>query len=768
MKSLKQLATTVAIASIVPAHAADVMEEVMVTATKRSQSIMDVAGSITALGEAAIEDRSISNIEDLQGMVPNLNFRDQHGSRLITIRGIGGNIETGVVETGVAAHLDGVYLPRADVLAVDFNDLERVEVLRGPQGTLYGKNATGGAVNLISKKPTQEFEGRISAGSGNYGAQRASVMLSGPISDSVAGRFSAFYSDDDGWADNIVTGNQIGGAERTGFRGALAIELSEKWSADLAVFHQETDFGTVQAEFDPSSKVFPNVISQFFGTTNTGTDGFYEIAQTFDPENEFETTGGTLRIDGELTDSISLTSITGMIDHTQGPQIYGFGGTMANGFLSPGMVNDFGSIGRVDNKRIQGTESFSQEFNLSGTSASGNVDWLVGLFYFQEDFDASLPFAFTDPNAQALVGGNFTAQDPFLFPAGTGFGGGDQVISEDNTNKAIFFDVTWGIAEDWRLNLGGRFYDEEKKATQNLSSILIMPPGAPLLPSGGTFTLPTCPPDNRTDVTDDGFSPKVRLEWDMSADSLAYVQFQKGQKSGQVNLSSCGDIVEAEEIDAWEVGYKATFADGRGTLSASAFMYDYTNFQTLEFTPDGTSAYLTSVPESEISGAEVELAYRLSDTLSLSAAMTRLNSEITKTSADIGVDTANLAAGVQDLTGNPLPSTPDYTFLAALDHEMPFDGGALSSRVEYQYTDDQSFRLFGVREVHPEDGQKGYGLVNLYSTLSFNDDRYQVRAFVRNATNEEYKYWTLYALSTGWSGSFAPPRTWGIDLTMNF
>ena len=178
--------------------ASNVIEEVVVTATKRSQSISEVAGSISAITANAIEDRSITNIEDIQGMVPNLNFRDQHGSRLITIRGIGGNIETGVVETGVAAHLDGVYLPRADVLAVDFNDLERVEVLRGPQGTLYGKNATGGTVNLISKAPTEEFEGRISIGGGSFGTQRASAMISGAIGNHVAGRFSAFYTDDDG------------------------------------------------------------------------------------------------------------------------------------------------------------------------------------------------------------------------------------------------------------------------------------------------------------------------------------------------------------------------------------------------------------------------------------------------------------------------------------------------------------------------------------------------------------------------------------------
>ncbi|MYH14216.1 MAG: TonB-dependent receptor [Gammaproteobacteria bacterium] len=749
--------------------ASNVIEEVVVTATKRSQSISEVAGSISAITADAIEDRSITNIEDVQGMVPNLNFRDQHGSRLITIRGIGGNIETGVVETGVAAHLDGVYLPRADILAVDFNDLERVEVLRGPQGTLYGKNATGGTVNLISKAPTEEFEGRISIGGGSFGAQRASAMISGAIGDRVAGRFSAFYADDDGFADNIVTGNDIGGAERVGVRGALAIQLADNWSVTLAAFHQESEFvGTVQGTFDAAGQVFPNLVTAFFGATHTNTDEFYEVAQLFDPENELETTGGTLRIEGALTDTISVTSITGLIDHTQGPQFYGFGGILSDGFLTPGGVNQFGTIGRTDAKRVQGSESFSQELNLSGVTADGTVDWLVGLYYFQEDFNATIPFAFTDLNVQALVGGNFTFQDPVIFPAGTLFFGNNQEIEEDNSNMAAFFDVTWSFAEDWRLNLGGRFFDEEKNTVQTLQTILTLPPGALLMPTGGTFILPICPPNNEVDLDEDGFSPKIRLEWNVSEDQLAYVQYQEGQKSGQVNLSLCNDVVEPEEIESWELGYKATFAEGRGTFNVSAFRYDYTDFQTLEFTPDGTSAYLTNVPESEITGAEVEFAYAFSDALSVDAAITWLDSKITKGSDQIGVDTANLAAGIQDLEGNPLPSTPEYTFLAAIDYAIPFDGGSLTTRIEYQYTDEHAFRLFDVMEVHPADGQDSYDLLNLYATLSFDDDRYQIRGFLRNATDEEYKYWTLYSLSTSWSGSYAPPRTWGIDLTMNF
>lgn len=747
--------------------AEQVIEDILVTATKRSEAISDIAGSISALGADAIEGRGINNIEDIQGMVPNLNFRDHLGSRLIAIRGIGGNIETGVVEPGVAVHLDGVYLPRGDILAVDFNDLERVEVLRGPQGTLYGKNATGGTVNFISKAPTDAFAGRVSMGGGSFGEWRASAMMSGPVGEGVGGRLSAFYSESDGFIDNIWTGNDIGGGEKFGVRGVLAFDVGDRWTANLSAYHQQSDLsGPVQVDFALPTAAFPALASAFFGVSVTNTDGWHEVAQFFDPETEIETTGGVLRIEGALTDSISLTSTTGYIDHRYGPQIYGFSGIVSNGLLTPNQDLQFGTIGRPDAPREQTSEAFSQELILTG--ASGGFEWLVGLYYFAEDFSAEIPFEFVDTNVKALVGGSFTQQDPIVFPPGTLFFGNNQSLLEKNRNLAGFVDVTWRLAEDWRLNLGGRYGSEDKKTTQFLETILILPPGAPLLPTGGNFILPICPPGNEVDLEENKFSPKARVEWSPADDHLSYLQYQEGVKSGQVNLSLCNDVVEPEEIVAYEFGYKAQFASGRGTFNAAAFFYDYEQYQSLEFTVDGTSAYLTNVPEAEILGAEVELAYAANESLALDFAFTWLDSEVTKGSVEIGTDTSNLAAGVQNLEGNPLPSTPEFTFQAGLEHYAIFGEASLTTRLEYAYFDEHSFRLFGVRKVHPEDGQKAYGLLNLYATLSLADGRYLVRGYLRNLTDEKYKYWSLYSLSTGFSGSAAPPLSWGLDLVANF
>ena len=750
-----------------PVQAAEI-EEIVVTATKRAESIMDVAGSISALDATAIEDRSITNIEDAQGMIPNLMFRDLHGVRLIAIRGIGGNIESGVVEPGVAAHVDGVYLARGDMLAVDSHDLERIEVLRGPQGTLYGKNATGGAINFISKAPTEEFEARISVGAGSFDGRSYSAMVSGGISDNVRARVSAFYSDDDGFIENTFTGSDISGGEKQGIRAALAVDFNENWTATASFFHQEADLTTgAQHAFVPSSALFPTLAELFFGATATNTGEPHKLAQVRDPVTEIETDSWTLKVEGQITENISFTSTTGGVDHSY-EQIYGFGGVISNGLLSPGLDFDLATVGYDANPRLQESETFSQELILSGTNAGGNFDWILGAYYFNEQYDPAIPSDFTDPNIAFLIGGSFTAGDPVIFPPGTLFRGADSVMDEETTAKALFFDVTWHVSDDWRLNLGGRYGDEEKDIVQDQSTRLVLPPGSPLLPSGGPFQLPTCPAGTETKLDESGFDPKVRVEWDPSENSLFYAQYQQGQKSGQMNIAQCQGFVEPEEVVSIEIGYKATFADGAGSLSAALFNYDYENFQTVEYTPDGTSSFLANVPEAEITGAEVELAYLFSDSFSIDLALSWLDSEITKDSSIIGVDTANLAAGVQDITGNPLPGSPEFGANLGLNYNTMLGSASLTARAEFSYTDEVTWRLFGISEVHPEDGESSVSLVNLFVTLGFRDDRYQVRGFIRNAGDEEYKYWTLFAPAVGWGGTYAPPRTWGVDFTVNF
>lgn len=744
--------------------AGQVIEEIVVTAAKREQRLLEVGGAVTALSQEQIDDRSVRRLEDVQGMVPNLVFRDHLGASLITIRGIGGNIETGVVEPGVAVYVDGVYLPRSDMLALDFNDLARIEVNRGPQGTLYGKNATGGTVTFVSADPEPEAAGSVTVGGGSFDGARAAVSLTGPLSEVVAGRLAAFYEEGDGYYDNRWTDNDIGGTERFGVRGALRLEPGV-WAIDLSGSYQRSEAsGPIQQDFDLATSAAPQAVAAVFGAEWTNTDEPHEVLQIFDPELEIDTAMFVLDVERPLGETL-LRSITGYIDHDYGPQSFAFGGVLTDGLLAPGAVNAFGTIGRrIEGGRRQQSESFSQEFNWSGAAADARIEWLLGLYYFDESFDASIPVAFVDPNVQALFGGGLTAGSPLLFPPGTLLDGSLPSISEDNRNLAAFFDVTWAFADRWRLNLGGRFGRDEKDVRQSVASLLVLPPGSPLQPAGGPYELTACA-GARAELEEDEFAPKVRLERDVGSEGLVYLQYQEASKSGQVNLTVCGDEVAPEEIAAYEAGYKGAFAGDRVTVAASAFYYDYENYQSLEFTPDGTATLLSNVPKSEITGAELELAARPADRFGLDFAVTWLDSRIDEASA---LDSANPGAGVQDLAGNPLPATPDFTVRAGADLDLPVGGGMLSLRGEVTWFDEQAFRNFGIREVNPHDGQDSYELVNFYLNWWLPGDRMRLRGFLRNATDATYKYWSLYSQATGFSGNYGPPRHWGIDLTFDW
>jgi len=747
----------------VEAAAAEAIEEIVVTAQKREQGLLDVASAITALGAEQLYERSVRNIEDIQGMVPNLVYRDHLGSSLVTIRGIGGNIDTGVVEPGVAVYVDGVYLARSDMLALDFNDLDRIEVLRGPQGTLYGKNATGGAVNFVTAAPEAAPSGQLSLGGGSFDGVRGAARLSGPITDAIAGRISAFYEDDDGYYDNAWTGNDIGGSERKAVRGTLRMDTAA-WTVDVSGSYQSRESsGPIQQDFDLSTSAAPLAVSTVFGAGWTNTDEVREVVQFIDPELEIDTSMWSLEVSRDLA-GVQLRSVTGYVDHDYGPQTFAFGGVLSDGALAPGADNPFGTIGRsLEGGRRQQSTTFSQEFNLSG-GPEGRLQWLLGLYYFEEDFEASIPVAFVDPNAQALFGGSFTAQAPALFPPGTLLDGSLQNIEENNRNVAVFFDATWSFAERWRLNVGGRLGRDDKEVTQNVSSLLLLPPGSALQPAGGSFELTSCA-GTETDLEEDEFSPKLRIERDIGENALAYVQWQEATKSGQVNLTICGDAVDPEEISAYEAGYKGAFADERLTVAGSAFFYDYENYQSLEFTPDGTATLLSNVPESEVTGIEVELTARLADWLRFDLAGTWLDSEIKQGTAP---DTANPAAGVQDLSGNPLPATPEFTFRAGADVDIQAGGSSLTLRGELAWFDDQAFRNFGVREVNDADGQDSYELVNFYLNWRLPGERLRIGGYLRNATDEDYKYWSLYSTATGFSGNYGPPRHWGVDVTWDW
>lgn len=717
----------------------EVLEEIVVTANKRQQSLLDLGGSITALDSAAIEDRSITSVADLHGVVPNVLFRDFLSSVMINIRGIGTGIDTGIVEPGVAVHMDGVYLARGDMLVMDMNDIERIEVLRGPQGTLYGKNATGGVVNFIPKSPSEEFEGKASVGFGSYEKVKGSLVLSGPLTDSVRGRLSAFWEDSDGYHENLWNDEEFGGSEKRGIRGTLDIDLDEDWMMRVVAHYQDIDgSGNSAQNHDLSQQTWAQGLEANFGGMVLNTDEPHKILEAFEPQTELDTVGGNIQFFGNIG-NVDVRSITAYVDHRMGPWIHPYGGVYVGGALSvPGAPVVTGIIlGREDAPRIQTSKMFTQEFNFSGVAFNEKLDWLVGFYYFNEDYWASIPVGFTDPNVSANLG-NLDVIDGYL--------------NEDNQSISGFFDVTYHMTDDMRFNVGGRLFDEQKHTTQER-----------VITFKGGFQFTVCE-NLEVDFNETEFEPKVRFEWDPAADMLAYAQWQKGSKSGQVNHSGCGNNVPQETIDSYELGLKGALADGRFQFAAAAYFYDYENHQTRAVDPTvSAGSIFLSTPKSEAYGLEFESRLLLFENTTANFALTWMDSEITEGNY---ADPANLAAGPVDLVGNRMPATPKWTGTLGVEHTATIaDGMSLTSRAEVIYVDDQSFRQFG--RIHPSDGEDAVTTLNLYSTLEFADGKYQIRAYVKNATDETYRTWAFFS-PTGFTGTLAAPRNWGVDLTAHF
>lgn len=716
-------------------------QTITVTAQKREQALQDVAGSITAFDAATIGERGLNDVESLAQSVPGVLYTEPTGSGQLTIRGVGLLVNTGVAEGNVAVHVDGVFQARASTTTLSLLDLERIEVLRGPQGTLYGRNATGGSVNYHFAKPTETFEGQVTLGAGAYSAFEARGFVSGPVADgSVLGRIAIGYREDDGFYDNVFTGQSELGRESFGARGAIRILPADAWTIDVSAWHQHEDFaGPIQTPIPGPHPLVSALEAAMIlppGFVVQG-DAPYETAGELAPSSETESTGVVLDAVWDISDRVTVRSLTGYTEHKLGPQRFDGDGT------SLGIVN----VGREGKPRLGVSDAWSQEVNLSGVAAEGRLDWLLGAFYFSEEHDHTIPIEFPDPIVQATLGAGFAG----VFGQGTLLVANDQSITEETTSSAVFADVTYALTDRLRFNFGARYTDDTKDFRQTASVGIV---------AGGVtpITLPSCE-SLETSLDFSGTNFKARAEFDATDDALLYGQFQNSFKDGGVNLTGCGDVFPEEKIDAFEIGAKTVWMDGALTINAAAFVYDYEDLQV--FALRELTAVVDSIPQADISGGEIELVARPTDAFSFDLGLALLDTEI---DGFVSIDDTRPDLGLQDLSGRDLPVSPAYTVLAGIDYGFTTGFGDLDLRGEVFHSDAYNFRAFG----EPDSRQDAYTLVNLYAIWTDPSERYSVRGFVKNAADEEYFTYLISGALNGDQGVYAPPRIWGLELSVDF
>jgi iron complex outermembrane receptor protein len=709
-----------------------VLEEIIVTAERREASLQETAISISAFTSEDLVRNGIETSEQLTGFTPGLQIqRDVIGK--VVIRGIGTENFTIAGDPGVAIFSDGAYLARSSVAIFDMYDLERVEVLRGPQGTLYGRNATGGAINFISKKPTEDFEATVSADVGDYSKVRLEGAVSGTlVEDTLTGRLSGLYHNRDGYTDNIFPDvgrglDELDDKDLWSLRGQLSWQASDSVTVDLRGDVYNDDSNPVPYKYvdDPliyfgamgmpgTGIPFPNPLANDLRTVSQGYE--FDVPGTnitIGSAGTWDQWGLLGTVNWELANGMTLKSITSYRD------------------IEFEWLNDGDGIEAylVNYFQIDDSEQFTQEFQLISDD-EGPLTWTAGVYFLDEDADS-----FMGIPVVPLVG--------IFDPAAVLIEG-----ESETTAYAVFGEATWAFREDLRLNLGLRYSYEEKEV----------------------FYV-----DNRfgfVNVVDDdddwnSVTPKIGLDWFWTEDVMFYAGITKGFKSGGFNLLAVQPSYDEEEVWSYEIGTKGRYLDGRLQLNASAFYYDYDDLQVGKVVQ--LNATIENAAAATIYGAEVELRALLTENFEIDWGLSLLDTEYDEFETE---DKGQLGAPSVSLEGNELPRAPNVTSSLSALYNWELGGrGNIEIWGNWQYTDDQFFTPFNRANFE----QESYSVLNASLTYRTADGRWAVSVYGDNLGDEDYFTNALESgVPTAGVDPLVPqffvgaPRTWGVRVKFNY
>ncbi|MBI2260595.1 MAG: TonB-dependent receptor [Caulobacterales bacterium] len=702
------------------AEEAATLGDIVVTAERRTTNVQTTAMAVSAFSAEALERSQVDNIEDLSQLVPNVNFGQQFGNARIAIRGVGFDTISPGSEARVAYHLDGVYISRPSAGLAGFYDVDRIEVLRGPQGTLYGRNATAGSVNIISRAPdeTPDGYGRVTVGS--HGRIETEGAFGGGLADGVAARFAFRSERRDGYGENLATGEDADNRDTLSGRFRLRAEPTDRLRMDLiADYHQEDDSSNALHYFGAGNPNRTPVGIAFGGRVSPNYHDIYsDVAST----NERENWGVQGQIRYDLSDTLTLNSLTAYreteyrtqtdLDATDAPLTY---------------------YGQHEN-----ADQFTQELQLSGEF--GRVNFITGAYYFREDIDSGLTVPF---NHRILGGADRIVQ-------------GQDIGGQTETRAwALFGQADYALTPDLKLVLGLRYSKEDKHLDEYAQFDLVRTydPANPVIP-------------NRTQSLDaswSAFTPKVTVEYQPADNLFLYGTVSRGFKSGGFNVGGMQQPFEPEMIWNYEAGLKADWLDRRLRTNLSAFYYDYSDLQVTKVVNNVITT--VNAAAAMIRGVEGEINWLATDNLRFDASFSLTDSEYRDFATS---DPARAGLGVIDLSGNQLSQAPGYTLFVAGQYDIPTEtAGVFSPRVEVSATDKVYFNAFN-RDVA---SQPAYTLVNLLVNWESPSGNWTASAFVRNLADEEYiasAFVGTSLLADPVVGVAGPPRTWGLTAGYRF
>lgn len=746
------------------------VDEIIVTAQKKAENIQDVPISVIAVTGDTVDDAKIGNLEGLRGSAPNVeigHFANTPNTAVFTIRGIGVIEPDPYAGNTVAIVVDGVPQYFSMGALLDLYDVDRIEILRGPQGTLFGANTTGGVVNVVNAQPEDEFGAEIQATYGNYNRVNVGGVVTGPIAEGVTGRLSISHDQSDGFVTNVVDGSSLGDRNVTIFRGALRFEPT----ADLSIT-AKGEYGRArngapivvagnlpgEAEFVP-----PGFLNQYVspclpaGSRCEAPDEYLSALDGVPDQSDMDNYQGTITINWANSGIGDITAITGYRQF----ELFEF------------TDQDGTPVFLIDTRRGTRGRQFSQEVRTDFKPADA-IDVTFGGFFSQTHYDhfQDLRIEFAGGVTYDLPTQTFTKGLPGLFQ--------QNLQDQDNWSASVFAQSYWQLSPSLRLQAGVRYAHED---TEMLASTLTS------LAAGGVSTFDGTAPDGtpntflglvappRGDESWDNVGWKLGLDFEASDDALLYAHWARGFKSGgftgRIAIAQDLGPYDPETVDTFEAGLKSDFADNRVRLNLAAFYTIYRDIQLAQIYFEGSGATLVqgntilNAAKSRIFGFEADTVISVADGLTINGSLGYLNAEYSDFLFQLPDDDANPAtpAPVVDLKGERLQNAPKWAGVAGVNYEFGVGRGTARINAQYNYVgeklltsiiDTPRARIQPVHLLHGNVEWKPTG------------DHYTVSFFIRNALDNRYISHVFDSPGTLGLTQYAPPRQFGVSFKIDY
>ncbi len=814
------MAAVVSVGAAMPAAAQEGLEEIVVTAQRRETNLQTTPVAITAYSGDTIADNKLFTVTDLAASVP--AFSLTAGTPLdveLNIRGVTNTrLDSPSADPSVGTFIDGVYQGRTGDLNYDFYDLERVEVIRGPQGVLLGKNVVGGALSVITAKPTFDNSGALQLSYGNYANILAGGHINGGLSDSVAGRFSFQYRKRDGFAKDILHNREVENLDSLQARAQVLFKPDgSAWSGRFALDYNKDDTNGINVVAIEGGN--PSCETSYLQTNCTRpwsnlraflgiTDPRQNIAQSIQYAGQpriqqfMKRDGIGAVLDIEFKGSgFTFNALTGYRDGSgeqvydqtgAGPEALNWDVTRWQSYITY-MNTRYGTRGAVSNRgeflfaqpvgEKADAKQLSQELRFT-SNTDGRLDWIGGLYYKKDDI----------LKIDRFIGENFLGSTAMGAANGLSTLSGENRWVNDgkNTNYAAFGQLGFKFTDTVKLSVGVRYTSDEKegrvtgtvittadrfaptdpRANVTIESLCRAPNGTVAATVGG-FCLA---PNRWTYQTGDSFTtpygekwtettPQATLEWKPSEQLFTYVTVARGFKGGgfddtPANIPQSTIPFDPETVTNYEIGFKANLLDRRIRLNADVFFMDYKNLQVTQTNAACLCNLTDNAASADIKGLEAEFTFAATDSLRLSLA----GSYVDATYKDFIESAINPVTGMNLVsTGNRLQRTPETQVSAGVDFTTGFGqfADALTFSLNYSY---QSDLLWATDNIAKE---KAYGLLDARIALAPNDSKWSAALYGKNVTDELYRVNIIHFFGEEVS-QFGAPRTYGLDFTYKF